>query len=116
MRAELYLVNYAKAGTRCADEILLMQVHNVTDKEVSTTDFRMSRRAFQAWFRYQNARCLDDGAHPEPPTFLFARGGYLHRSARCPYLKGKRDMQLLLEDEVSPHALRPCKTCWEAGR
>ena len=111
MEAKLYLVNYAKAGTRYADEILLMQVEDVTYDRVDTVDFQMSRRAFQVWFRYWNARCLSEERRPERPKWLLARKGYYHRDQNCPFLREKRDFQCLLEEELPASGLQPCRKC-----
>lgn len=58
--AKLYLVNYAKADTEYADQVLLMEVICV-DKDnpktpVITKDVRMTREEFSNWFRELNRR------------------------------------------------------------
>ncbi|WP_066192301.1 MULTISPECIES: hypothetical protein [Gracilibacillus] len=58
LNAILYLVNYAKKGTRHEDKVLLMKVTNITENRVETEDYPLTRARFQAWFRKQNAVCL----------------------------------------------------------
>jgi len=57
--AKLYLVNYAKKGTQCEDQVLVMEVLNVDpqgEKPVQTRDRRVSRTEFSRWFRALNRR------------------------------------------------------------
>lgn len=58
--AKLYLVNYAKAGTRHADEVLLMEVSSVDEndpeKPVKTRERRYTRQGFAKTFRELNRR------------------------------------------------------------
>jgi hypothetical protein len=60
MGALLYLVNYAKKGTRHADKILFMRVKRVdksdTISPVKTENFEMTREQFSYAFRKMNAR------------------------------------------------------------
>ena len=56
--AVLYLVNYAKKGTRHEDEILLMEVKEWSDRGIKTQDYKMTRLEFSEWFRKQNQACL----------------------------------------------------------
>lgn len=58
LEATLYLVNYAKSGTKHADEILVMEVHNYTRNGISTEDTKHSRDSFKNWFRQLNKECL----------------------------------------------------------
>lgn len=56
--ATLYLVNYAKAGTAHADEVTVIEVHDVgadgiLDEEIT----RFTREGFSRWFRRLNAEC-----------------------------------------------------------
>ena len=60
MNAILYLVNYAKKGTRHDNEILVIEVlsidffDGITDSKV----WKTTRVEFQVWFRNLNAECL----------------------------------------------------------
>jgi len=65
LEAKLYLVNYAKAGTKYEDQVLLMEVINVNESDekepVKTTDRKMTREEFSKWFRDLNSRgCMKD--------------------------------------------------------
>jgi hypothetical protein len=60
MGALLYLVNYAKKGTKHENKVLFMNVVNVdrSDKNcpVKTQDLKMTRKEFSDRFRQMNAR------------------------------------------------------------
>lgn len=58
LEAVLYLVNYAKKGTRHEDKILLMEVKEWNNRGVTTQDYKMTRSDFSNWFREQNEACL----------------------------------------------------------
>ena len=61
LNATLYLVNYAKKGTKAENEILLIEVLDLDDngiKNEKTT--KMTRSEFQQWFRQLNKECLED--------------------------------------------------------
>ena len=58
--ARLYLVNYAKKGTKHEDEVLFMLVKDVDEKNrenfVTTEDYKMTRAQFSQRFRAMNKR------------------------------------------------------------
>jgi len=58
--ARLYLVNYAKKGTKHEDEVLFMLVKDVNEKNISnfvtTEDYKMTRTQFSQRFRAMNKR------------------------------------------------------------
>lgn len=57
--ATLYLVNYAKAGTLHADEVLLIKVLEMSDEGITKEQvWRLTRREFQERFRRLNRECL----------------------------------------------------------
>lgn len=60
MKALLYLVNYAKKGTKYEDEVLFMNVINVDKNNktepVKTKNLRMTRKSFSDRFRQMNKR------------------------------------------------------------
>ena len=56
--ATLFLVNYAEAGTKHADKILLIRVTHVTPEGLQGDTKQMTRRQFQAWFQELNRACL----------------------------------------------------------
>ena len=59
LNATLYLVNYAKAGTKAADEVLLIKVLDLNDSGIQKEEIRKFTRAdFQTWFRKLNQECL----------------------------------------------------------
>lgn len=59
INAKLYLVNYSKKNTEYENEVLLMEVTNVDEKNnspVTTNDTRYNRESFSDWFRELNKR------------------------------------------------------------
>jgi len=59
LEAKLYLVNYSKRGTEFENEVLLMEVLNVNEREsapVKTKDKKFTRKEFFKWFRELNLR------------------------------------------------------------
>jgi hypothetical protein len=58
LKARLLLVNYAKAGTKYSDQVLLIDVLDMNDTGiVKERQTEFDRRSFGKWFREQNARC-----------------------------------------------------------
>lgn len=80
LKAILYLVNYAKKGTRHEDKILLIEVldmdNNGITKEKTT---RMTRSTFQEFFRRLNRECLERVTLPKKEETNINKGlqGYL---------------------------------------
>jgi len=59
LNAKLYLVNYAKKGTKNEDKILLIEVLKINDKGIiEETLTKMTRNEFKAFFRKLNKECL----------------------------------------------------------
>lgn len=60
LNAKLYLVNYAKKGTKYQDQVLLMEVIDINEddknKPVKTKDVKMTREEFSNWLRELNRR------------------------------------------------------------
>ncbi|MEW5941854.1 MAG: hypothetical protein AB1750_19495 [Chloroflexota bacterium] len=59
LQAKLLLVNYSKKGTKHENEVLLMRVDNVDANQsepVKTTDKKLTRAEYSAWFRQMNKR------------------------------------------------------------
>lgn len=54
MGAQLWLVNYAKAGTKHEDKVKCMHVINCTKEGIQTEDYNMSRQQFSEYFRKLN--------------------------------------------------------------
>lgn len=55
--ATLYLVNYAKKGTKHEDKIKVIEVTDVTNKKLIGNETKYTRSEFQAWFRTLNREC-----------------------------------------------------------
>lgn len=59
LHATLYLVNYAKSGTRHDDEILVIEVLALDETGIrEERQRRYTRREFSDWFRALNSACL----------------------------------------------------------
>ena len=57
--AHLFLVNYAKRGTRHADEVLLIHVHDMDETGIQDeTITKFTRASFSKFFRDLNRECL----------------------------------------------------------
>ncbi|MBR1393339.1 MAG: hypothetical protein IJ561_05840 [Ruminococcus sp.] len=60
LNATLYLVNYAKAGTKHADEILAIKVLDLDNTGITRElTKKYTRASFQKWFRELNKKCLN---------------------------------------------------------
>ena len=57
LEAKLFLVNYAKKGTKYDDEILLIEVLDMDDTGITNERVReMTRKEYSDWFRQMNRR------------------------------------------------------------
>ncbi len=65
LKAKLYLVNYAKLGTKHADEIRLLRVINMERNALQTINYRFQRKSFSEWFRALNRACIDNSEEPQ---------------------------------------------------
>jgi len=60
-QATLYLVNYAKKGTRADNEILLIEVLDMDENGIAQErQTKHTRQSFMEWFVKLNNECLDD--------------------------------------------------------
>lgn len=113
--AKLFLVNYAKAGTKHENEILLMDVMNITDDQVETNDFKYTRKAFQYWFRKTNTACLNGLDIPDPNEgFFYIRHNhyrhFFHKDRSCKFIKTKQD-ELIRTVDTDLGLFKPCTEC-----
>lgn len=59
LKATLYLVNYAKPGTKSEDEILLIEILDVNNQGIQKENLtKMTRKQFSEFFRTLNKECL----------------------------------------------------------
>jgi hypothetical protein len=59
LKSKLYLVNYAKKGTKSEDEILLIEVLELDENGIKKESIRkMTRKQFSDFFRGLNKECL----------------------------------------------------------
>ena len=59
LNATLYLVNYANAGTKHADKVKVMKVHEIDNSKgiLNEEAKNFTRMKFSQWFRKLNAEC-----------------------------------------------------------
>ena len=59
LKATLFLVNYAKQGTKHENKILVIKVNKIDDNKGITDSkvTKMTRASFQKWFRELNKEC-----------------------------------------------------------
>lgn len=61
LKATLYLINYAKAGTHAENEVLLIKVLEMNEEGIQKEEVtKFTRSEFKAWFRELNKECLSD--------------------------------------------------------
>jgi hypothetical protein len=59
LKARVFFVNYAKAGTKYADQVLLIEAYDMDDTGITREQLtRFDRASFGKWFREQNGRCV----------------------------------------------------------
>jgi len=59
--AKLYLVNYAKKGTKAENEILLIEVLDMDENGITEENVvQFTRESFAEWFVQLNKECLED--------------------------------------------------------
>ena len=92
LNAELYLVNYAKKGTKYEDQVLLIKVRGVNEFGISDQEkTRFTRAEFQAWFRQLNRECLGPMETILGQRQIYVRNGFCHVRPDCYFIRGKRD-------------------------
>lgn len=58
LNARMYLVNYARLGTKSADEVLLIEALDMDESGITKENqIKFDRASFGEWFREQNKRC-----------------------------------------------------------
>lgn len=73
--ASLYLVNYAQAGTKYADQVLLIEVLDMDEKGITRErKTKHTMKSFSAWFVELNNQCLE-------PKEILAYEIYKNKSA-----------------------------------
>ena len=59
MGGTLFLVNYAKKGTKHQDEVRLMKVTDCNEDTIKTLNYQWSRDYFAQWYRNLNKKILN---------------------------------------------------------
>lgn len=72
LEARLFLVNYAKKGTKHEDKVLVIEVERMDDEGITQEKvYKLTRAQFAEWFRKMNARCAaprTTDSVPPPPA------------------------------------------------
>lgn len=117
LRGSLYLVNYAKKGTRFEDQVLLISVKSMNENGICEEEkTKFTREDFKTWFRELNKECLGpvDSILAEKPVYV--RKGYYHSRKDCLFVQGKRDYATYdISDEWAYKKYRCCKECCPNG-
>lgn len=113
LHGTLYLVNYAKKGTRFENEILLMKVLAMNQNKIFTEDTKLTRSEFQTWFRKLNKECLGPEASILSKTPIYIRKGFYHNNLSCRFLVNCNDFsEYDVNDREYYGNLKPCKICF----
>ncbi len=117
LKGSLYLVNYAKKGTKCDDQILLIKVKGMNENGIydqETTQF--TRDTFKEWFRQLNRACLGPEETILARTPIYIRSGFYHSCNTCSFMRGKRDYSICdIADTWYYKRYRYCKECYPGG-
>lgn len=130
MGAWLYLVNYAKKGTRFENEIRLMFVRGLEEdkQHVIEDTYYFSRKAFQGWYQQLNDLCLSeipkDKFPPYDGPYLYRKyntktrtlENYYHSTPACSFLQSYYRDPIIVrvtEDELKADiSVVRCKACF----
>lgn len=64
LKGTLYLVNYARKGTKFEEQVLLIKVLGMNKDGITLEERRrFTRKEFSNWFREENKKCLVDPNH-----------------------------------------------------
>ncbi|MGN1414350.1 MAG: hypothetical protein ACI4WY_08920 [Anaerovoracaceae bacterium] len=117
LHGSLYLVNYAKKGTKFEDQILCIKVKGMNEYGIFEQETKKYTRAsFQAWFRALNRECLgpEDEILAKQPIYI--RNGFYHSNNKCSFLRGKKDYSCCdIHDEWYYSNYTYCRECYPNG-
>lgn len=117
LKGSLYLVNYAKKGTKWDDQILLINVKGMNENGIfdqETTKF--TRDTFKEWFRQLNRACLGPEETILARTPIYIRNGFYHSHNTCSFIRKKRDYSICdIADTWYYNRYRYCKECYPRG-
>lgn len=117
LRGTLYLVNYAKKGTRYEDQILLIKVKSMSENGIYDDECtKFTRSGFQDWFRKLNRECLGPEESILARTPIYVRKGFYHSRKDCAFMRGKKDYATFDQSDTWAYGqYRFCKECYPNG-
>jgi hypothetical protein len=117
LHGSLYLVNYAKKGTKCDNQILLIKVKGMNENGIFDQETKeFTRDSFMAWFRQLNKACLGPEETILARSPIYIRNGFYHSCNTCSFMRGKRDYSVCdVTDTWYYGKCRYCKECYPSG-
>lgn len=114
LNATLFLVNYAKKGTKYEDQVLLIKVKGMSEQGIFEQETKQFTRAgFQSWFRDLNRQCLGPVEKILGDNPVYVRNAFYHAKTDCIFMRGKRDYSTFDSTDTKYYKhLRPCKECY----
>lgn len=111
----LYLVNYAKKGTRYEEQVLVIKVKGMNENGIYDQEItEYTREEFKKWFRELNRECLGPEETILARTPVYIRNGFYHSGRDCSFLRGKRDYAVC--DIADKWYYKDCRACRECCR
>lgn len=119
-QAKLYLVNYAKKGTKAQDEVLLLEVSDMDEtgiKKASRKEY--NRDSFKEWFIQLNNECLssteaiihDIYSHKtisEINDYVIDYGKYKGQTISAIYKCDKQYLNWMVEKKIKHYSIVQC--------
>jgi hypothetical protein len=117
LHGSLYLVNYAKKGTKCDNQILLIKVKGMNENGIFDQETKeFTRDSFMEWFRQLNKACLGPEETILARSPIYIRNGFYHSCNTCSFMRGKRDYSVCdVTDTWYYGKCRYCKECYPSG-
>jgi len=117
LKGTLYLVNYAKEGTVCEDQILLIKVKGMNENGIYDEETKQfTRETFKVWFRALNRACLGPEETILARTPIYIRNGLYHSCNTCKSMYGRKEYSVCdANDRWYYGKYRPCNECYPGG-
>lgn len=116
LKGSLYLVNYAKADTTYANQILLIKVKDMNENGIVKEErIEFTRDTFKDWFRQLNRACLGpvETILAQNPIYIDLRRGYYHSRKNCSFLRNIKDYSICdITDTWYYNKYARCKECF----
>lgn len=118
--AKLYLVNYAKKGTRADGEVLLIEVFDMDENGITQElQIKHTRDSFAKWFVKLNNECLDDTdsmiydiyshkSTSEIADYVIDFGKYNGETIASIYQKDQKYLNWIIENKAKHYSIVQC--------